>query len=86
MQYPVIEYQRWFSNVYVANDPDDAFEVSVSNDAGATWVPLETVGPLGPGTEGGWIRAAHPLPAVHGRATAADGVPGTAGVAAWASN
>ncbi|MGD2018000.1 MAG: choice-of-anchor B family protein, partial [Planctomycetota bacterium] len=63
MQYPVIEYQRWFSNVYGANDPDDAFEVSVSNDAGATWVPLETVGPLGPGTEGGWIRAAHLLPA-----------------------
>ena len=64
MAYPVVEYQRWFSNVYGQNDPDDAFEVSVSNDGGASWRPLETVGPLGPGTEGGWIRASFLIPAV----------------------
>jgi len=62
MDYPVVEYYRWFSNVYGQNDPDDAFEVLISNDAGATWVALETVGPLGPGTDGGWIRAAFLVP------------------------
>ena len=62
MDYPVVEYYRWFSNVFGQNDPDDAFEVFISGDAGATWVELETVGPLGPGTNGGWIRAAFLVP------------------------
>jgi len=64
MDYPVLEYYRWFSNVYGQNDPDDAFEISISNDAGATWQELETIGPLGPGTDGGWIRSAFLVPEV----------------------
>ncbi|MDG1050693.1 MAG: choice-of-anchor B family protein [Planctomycetota bacterium] len=64
MDYPVLEYYRWFSNVYGQNDPDDAFEISISNDAGATWQELETIGPLGPGTEGGWIRSSFLVPEV----------------------
>jgi hypothetical protein len=29
--------------------------VQISNNNGATWVPLETVGPTGPEVDGGWI-------------------------------
>ncbi len=29
--------------------------VEISDDGGMTWNPLETIGPEGPGTTGGWI-------------------------------
>ena len=58
LAYPTIEYERWFSNALGNNAPDDAFVVEISNDAGVTWTTLEVVGPLGPGTEGGWRQAA----------------------------
>jgi len=36
----VVSYSRWYANL---NNPDDDFEVSISDDDGATWTPLETV-------------------------------------------
>ena len=33
----------------------DTFVVEISNDNGATWTNLETVGPAGPEVSGGWI-------------------------------
>ncbi|MHC4428803.1 MAG: dockerin type I domain-containing protein, partial [Planctomycetota bacterium] len=37
-------------------DPfNDIFEVEVSDDAGGSWVDLETVGPSGPEVSGGWF-------------------------------
>lgn len=49
----VISYQRWYSNDTSAAPNTDIFEVEISN--GGSWVDVETVGPAGPGTSGGWI-------------------------------
>ena len=46
-----ISYRRWFSN----QSEDDVMVVEVSNNGGADWQVLETVGPTGPEVEGGWI-------------------------------
>ena len=51
----VISYWRWFSNTF-GNEPfQDIFVIEVSDDGGATWVALETVGPAGPDVGGGWV-------------------------------
>lgn len=63
-EYPTIEYYRWYSNVLGQNAQNDVFVVDISNDGGASWQPLEVVGPTGPGTEGGWVRAAFLVPEV----------------------
>jgi hypothetical protein len=59
-----VSYARWFSNSAGAGPNEDVFVVSVSNDNGATWAALETVGPAGAGTSGGWIRVSFDLDAV----------------------
>ena len=35
-----LSYSRWFADLSVA---DDEFQVSISNDDGATWIPLESI-------------------------------------------
>ncbi len=52
-----VAYMRWFSNGSGGNPQNDALVVEVSDDDGASWVNLETVGPTGPGVGGGWIEA-----------------------------
>ena len=52
---PIISYFRWYDNSFGASPMADIFEVEISNDGGATWVELETVGPAGPEVSGGWI-------------------------------
>jgi len=50
-----ISYARWYSND-TGNAPNaDVFEVFVSDDDGLTYELVETVGPGGAGTSGGWI-------------------------------
>ncbi len=49
-----IGYWRWYSNDTSADINNDIFEVEVSAN-GTTWVDVETVGPAGAGTSGGWI-------------------------------
>lgn len=51
----VIDYARWYSNNAGAAPNADVFEVFVSDDDGQTYVLVETVGPTGSGTSGGWI-------------------------------
>lgn len=52
----IIEYARWYSNAVGSNPHQDVFVVSVSNDNGANWTTVETVGPGGADTNGGWRR------------------------------
>ncbi|MEQ8770272.1 MAG: S8 family serine peptidase [Phycisphaerales bacterium] len=54
---PHISYQRWFDNAFGASPNTDPFTVEISNNGGATWVPLETVGPAGGNTFGRWVTA-----------------------------
>lgn len=48
-----IGYWRWYSNDAGSTPNTDVFVVQVSN--GGAWVTVETVGPAGAGTSGGWI-------------------------------
>ena len=50
-----IGYWRWYSNDTGADPNADVFVVEVSNDNGSTWTNVETVGPSGPQTSGGWF-------------------------------
>ncbi len=51
-----VSYWGWYSNDQGAAPNTDVFKVDVSNDGGAAWVNVETVGPTGPDTAGGWRR------------------------------
>jgi hypothetical protein len=54
---PHVSYARWFHNHRgTTNNTSDRFVVDVSNDDGVEWTNVETVGPAGPGTSGGWVR------------------------------
>ncbi|MHC5002678.1 MAG: hypothetical protein ACYTJ0_06110, partial [Planctomycetota bacterium] len=46
-----VSYWRWYSNSSGTGAYQDTFVVQVSDDGGASWVELETVGPDGPGVE-----------------------------------
>ncbi|MBL6755903.1 MAG: hypothetical protein ISQ11_05805 [Planctomycetes bacterium] len=59
-----VSYWRWYSNTTGASPNADIFEVEVSADGGATWVDVETVGPTGAGTDGGWIQASFELASI----------------------
>ncbi|MCH8164158.1 MAG: hypothetical protein IH889_00970, partial [Planctomycetes bacterium] len=50
-----ISYWRWYSNDTGASPNADVFVVDISNNNGSTWTNVETVGPAGPETSGGWI-------------------------------
>jgi aminopeptidase S len=50
-----VNYYRWYSNSQGGAPNADTFRVQISNNNGTTWVPLETVGPTGAETNGGWV-------------------------------
>jgi len=52
---PSISYYRWYANGTGSNPNEDVLLVNVSNDNGATWTNVETIGPSGPDTAGGWV-------------------------------
>jgi hypothetical protein len=53
---PRIAYWRWYSNDQGSDPGADFFRVDISNNGGTNWVNVETIGPSGAGTSGGWIR------------------------------
>lgn len=50
----LISYARWFSNHAGSNPAGDSFVISISNNGGSSWTGVETIGPAGEGTTGGW--------------------------------
>jgi len=52
---PTIRYWRWYSNSAGASPNSDTFRVGISANGGANWSNVETVGPTGPETSGGWF-------------------------------
>lgn len=50
-----ISYWRWFSNDRGDGANEDPFIVDISNDGGNTWHNVETLGPIGLETSGGWF-------------------------------
>lgn len=57
----LISYSRWYSNS-LGNAPlSDVLIVEVSGDGGSTWTAIETVGPGGPETGGGWVHREFPV-------------------------
>lgn len=54
MDDPIVSYWRWYSNDQGAAPNTDVFVVDISPNAGGNWVNVETLGPAGPQTSGGW--------------------------------
>lgn len=52
-----VGYWRWYNNVAGAAPNTDIFPIDITRNNGMSWVNLETVGPTGPDTVGGWIFA-----------------------------
>ncbi|MEM6674323.1 MAG: hypothetical protein AAF726_15870 [Planctomycetota bacterium] len=52
-----LDYWRWYSNDTGGEPNTERFRVELSNDGGATYAEVESVGPAGEGTSGGWFRS-----------------------------
>ncbi|MED6335125.1 MAG: trypsin-like peptidase domain-containing protein [Planctomycetota bacterium] len=52
---PLVSYWRWYSNTEGGSPNADVLVIDVSADGGASWTNVETIGPSGAGTNGGWI-------------------------------
>ena len=50
-----MSYWRWYDNDKGNAPNTNVFVIDISDDGGDTWTNLETIGPSGPGTFGGWI-------------------------------
>lgn len=58
-----VSYWRWFNNSRgFQPQADDTLRVEVSNNDGATWTTVETVGGLGPNRYGEWFRGEFEIP------------------------
>jgi len=52
---PWVGYWRWFSNSTGGDPSFDKLVIDASSDGGQNWFNVETIGPTGAGTGGGWI-------------------------------
>ncbi|MFZ4575686.1 MAG: M36 family metallopeptidase, partial [Phycisphaerales bacterium] len=60
----IVSYYRSYDNTQGGSPGTDPFYVQISTDNGATWRNAEVVGPSGPGTTIGWVRAEWTLSSV----------------------
>ncbi len=51
-----VSYWRWYSNDQGSGPNEDIFQVDISANGGTSWTNVETIGPSGTGTSGGWIQ------------------------------
>ena len=51
----IIGYWRWYSNDTGMAPNADVLVVDISSDGGGEWFNVETIGPAGVGTSGGWM-------------------------------
>ncbi|MHC5211369.1 MAG: choice-of-anchor B family protein [Planctomycetota bacterium] len=51
-----VRYWRWYSNHAGGSPGADVFVVDISNNGGSSWTNVETVGPTGDDTLGGWFQ------------------------------
>lgn len=52
----LLSYWRWYDNIHPNNPTqDDPMVVEFSLNGGSTWLNLETIGPTGDETNGGWV-------------------------------
>ena len=71
----ILRYSRWYSNGNACGGTtplDDALVVEVSDDAGMSWVELETVGPNGSEVDGGWFAKEWDVDSISGVSPTAD--------------
>jgi len=52
----VVSYWRWYDNSRGTAPNADTFLIDITNNNGASWTNVETLGPSGPDSVGGWIR------------------------------
>lgn len=50
-----VRYWLWFYNKGWFFPSSDVLRIDLSNDGGSTWTNVETIGPFGAGTTGGWF-------------------------------
>ena len=62
----VLSYARWYNNSVGDSPNADTFVVEISDDNGASWSNLETVGPGGNQTNGGWFTRTFDLTTIPG--------------------
>ncbi len=53
---PKVRYWRWYSNNTGSEPGADTFRIDLSNNGGASWTTIETVGPTGAQASGGWFQ------------------------------
>ena len=70
----ILGYWRWYSTMTDGSPSDDVLSINVSDDGGLSWTNLETIGPGGPETDGGWIRKEFRVAEVASGSTKATGV------------
>ena len=66
----LISYYRWYDNTFGSAPEQDIFVIEVSDNGGASWVNLETVGPssgsANPEVSGGWFQKQFALASIPG--------------------
>ena len=56
IEHPVFSYWRFYRTAGVTVQKDDVFTVDIYGGPGTGWINVETIGPFGTATNGGWFK------------------------------